>query len=309
MALILGDDDERVMEAALSFIDEFEHSAETDGKGASTRWPITEEKAKKRAEINARKRLLRKAGVYGDPNRARNAQTREIAFLREQLEKLTLDLQVLQHQQSQCSGVIVATNASSSQIPSMWQKLAQRQRLRREEAEANNLRLRLSLERHRKIADDLCNLARKRALQLANEYEWIMDIGHFSHPNHHIVRALNFSAGSSEFLELFQHLAAAYQDMDTIFEGNGLASMGISLDDVHMRESTKDKYRYLEFFSNNVLPFELHATTEATWDYFRGVEKHLGYGNLYEKAAKDLDEPYTIIEDFTKELDQAQAPG
>ncbi|KAG3095040.1 hypothetical protein PC122_g5503 [Phytophthora cactorum] len=33
-----------------------------------------------------------------------------------------------------------------------------------------------------------------------------------------------------------------------------------------------------------------------------GIDKHLGYGNLYSKAAKDLDEPFTVVEDLTKEL-------
>ncbi|KAG3095037.1 hypothetical protein PC122_g5500 [Phytophthora cactorum] len=34
-----------------------------------------------------------------------------------------------------------------------------------------------------------------------------------------------------------------------------------------------------------------------------GMEKHImGNGGLYQKTAKDLDQPYTIIEDFTKEL-------
>uniref|UniRef100_H3HCD5 Uncharacterized protein n=1 Tax=Phytophthora ramorum TaxID=164328 RepID=H3HCD5_PHYRM len=67
---------------------------------------------------------------------------------------------------------------------------------------------------------------------------------------------------------------------------NGLAAMAISPTEVHMREGVNGKYRCLEFFSYKILPFELNATTEATWAYFKGVEKHLGYGNLYNKAAK-----------------------
>ncbi|KAH7481971.1 uncharacterized protein KRP23_5147 [Phytophthora ramorum] len=48
------------------------------------------------------------------------------------------------------------------------------------------------------------------------------------------------------------------------------------------------------------MPFGLHATAEATWNYFKGSEKHRG--NLYAKAAQSLDTPYTIIEHFSKEL-------
>ncbi|KAG3015077.1 hypothetical protein PC120_g12366 [Phytophthora cactorum] len=53
---------------------------------------------------------------------------------------------------------------------------------------------------------------------------------------------------------------------------------------------------------NVVLPFDVFSTAEATWKHFKGVEKHLANGSLYEKAEKGLDEPYTIIADFKKEL-------
>ncbi|KAE9098453.1 hypothetical protein PF010_g15556 [Phytophthora fragariae] len=46
--------------------------------------PISEVvKARRRAADNARKRELRKAGIYSDPNRARNERKLEIAYLRE----------------------------------------------------------------------------------------------------------------------------------------------------------------------------------------------------------------------------------
>ncbi|KAL4096201.1 hypothetical protein PRIC1_009563 [Phytophthora ramorum] len=38
-----------------------------------------------------------------------------------------------------------------------------------------------------------------------------------------------------------------------------------------------------------------------------GVEKHLVNGSLYEKSEKDLDEPYTIIADFKKEVYSASS--
>lgn len=112
----------------------------------------SDEKVRRRAEINERKKLLRKAGIYGDPNRARNAQTREIALLREQFEKLQLDLQSQRsqaaekqkHGMQQCANSLAVTPP----IPSMWQKLASRQRQRREEAEETNVRLKLALEQH-----------------------------------------------------------------------------------------------------------------------------------------------------------------
>ncbi|KAE9334425.1 hypothetical protein PF008_g13967 [Phytophthora fragariae] len=76
--------------------------------------------------------------------------------------------------------------------------------------------------------------------------------------------------------------------------------MVITPSDVHIREG--DEGKYLEAFSNKVLPFKLSDTSEAAWNHFKGVEKHLGNGSIYEKAAKDLGEAYTVIEAFTKEM-------
>eukprot|EP00644_Phytophthora_capsici_P010275 jgi/Phyca11/509898/fgenesh2_kg.PHYCAscaffold_51_\ len=76
--------------------------------------------------------------------------------------------------------------------------------------------------------------------------------------------------------------------------------MEIPTNDVHIREGVDGKY--LEFFANKIVPFRLRETAEAAWDHFKGVEKHCGNGGLYEKAAKNLDQPFTILEDFTKEL-------
>jgi hypothetical protein len=49
---------------------------------------------------------------------------------------------------------------------SLWQEQATRQRRRREQAECDNVRLRLAVERQRKVADSLGVLVRKRTRQL-----------------------------------------------------------------------------------------------------------------------------------------------
>ncbi|KAF1790936.1 hypothetical protein GQ600_13430 [Phytophthora cactorum] len=103
----------------------------------------TAEKRRLRAE---KKRMLRKAGIYSDPNRARNEQTREIAFLREQMEKLQLDLQVLR--KTKKNGLIELH--PTTQRASLWQEQARRQRRRREQSECDNVRLRLAVERQKK---------------------------------------------------------------------------------------------------------------------------------------------------------------
>ncbi|ETO68839.1 hypothetical protein F444_14424 [Phytophthora nicotianae P1976] len=312
MAFLLEDDDGQTFEAALSFIDDFERQDDTPLDAPSKSYNVqptrpqkrvlsSEEKMRRRAEINERKRLLRKAGVYGDPNRARSARTMEITFLREQFQKLQLDLQTLRHQRRQAAGNQRRETHQSivPLIPSIWQKLANRQRQRLEEAEENNVRLKVALEHHQTLANALCSLLKSRANQLANDYSSFADMRFVKH---HVVQALEFSKDNSEFHPLLHQLDTAYQVMDSIFASNGLSHMDATSGEVHIREWIKGNHRYLEFFSNNILPFESNAAKEATWAYFKGIEKHLGYGNLYDKAAKGLDDSFTVVEDLTKEL-------
>ncbi|KAH7481979.1 uncharacterized protein KRP23_5155 [Phytophthora ramorum] len=117
---------------------------------------------------------------------------------------------------------------------------------------------------------------------------------------HHDVNLLDVNGDMEDFRVLFRHLENAYQAVDTLFTANGLAAMSLPPGDVHMRENVDG--RYLECCSHKLLPFAMRMAAEATWEHFKGVEKHFGNGSLYEKTAKDLDDPYTIIENFTKEL-------
>ncbi|KAE9037303.1 hypothetical protein PR003_g6403 [Phytophthora rubi] len=317
MTTSFQEDDEGVFEAALSFVNEFDFNTGTAISSPSQlsvqrrqEFPPTlntesaiddaaeplskEEKRRRRAE---KKRLLRKAGVYSDPNRARNEQTREIAFLREQMEKLQLDLQALQARKQQ-SGVkaLVAVNTETHRS-SLWREQATRQRRRREQAECDNVRLKLAVERQRKVADSLGVLIQKRTRQLNNECASLINQCCVDHP---AIAVLDFCGDVRDFRGLFCLLDEAYRDMDTTFAANGLATMSIPIGDVHMREDVDGKY--LEFFTYKDLPFGLQDTAQVSWDYFKGAEKHMAYGNLYEKAAKNLDEPYTVIEEFRKEV-------
>lgn len=102
--------------------------------------------------------------------------------------------------------------------------------------------------------------------------------------NHPTIDVLDFCGDVKDFRGLFYRLDEAYRDMDAIFSANGLADTLVPIGDVHMREGVDGKY--LEFFTNKDLPFGLRVTAQASWDYFKGAEKHMAYGNLYEKAAK-----------------------
>ncbi|GMF17919.1 unnamed protein product [Phytophthora lilii] len=250
----------------------------------------SEDEATKRRKVNERKKLLRKTGVYGDPNRARNARRLEIAYLKDQLAKLQADLQTLQDLKSCASGRSEKRNVSSAlstlQIPSMWQSIADSQRRRREGSELENVRLKLIVERQQKVADNLRDLLRKRANQLVRHRRSSLScptkLQRKRRP--HIVHVLDFRGDITDFEALFRLNEAAYREVDAIFTDNGLADMVVSPSDVHIREGVGGNY--LELFANKVLPFKLSDATEAAWDHFKGIKKHASNGSIYEKAAK-----------------------
>ncbi|KAG7391202.1 hypothetical protein PHYPSEUDO_005563 [Phytophthora pseudosyringae] len=278
-------------------------SGQSNSNGTAAR-PVSEAiKARRRAADNARKRMLRKAGVYGDPNRARNGRKLEIAYLREKVGHLENELRTLQEQpgymnseRHESGGRACAdTSFTEMQVSSIWEGFAARQRNRREEVERENVRLKLVLEGQIKVAKSLESLLLKRAQQQVAECSSsIRKPGDICPPG----RTLDFRADAADFQELLEYLDATYREVDAVLAANGLAAMEMTQQDLHMREGVNGMY--LEVFSNKVMPFGLHATAEATWNYFKGSEKHRG--NLYAKAAQNLDTPDTIIEHFSKEL-------
>ncbi|ETK80168.1 hypothetical protein L915_14087 [Phytophthora nicotianae] len=114
----------------------------------------------RREVVNAEEKILRKAGVYRDPNRARNDSRKEIAYLRQQMDKLQIDLKMI----------------------------AEKQRQRREEAERENARLKLIAERQQKAADSLNSLLKKRENQSMNDCASFMDVS----PRQRIVHVVDF---------------------------------------------------------------------------------------------------------------------
>ncbi|KAG3205288.1 hypothetical protein PC128_g1494 [Phytophthora cactorum] len=138
----------------------------------------------------------------------------------------------------------------------------------------------------------------RRATQLTNECSSLMTLARSKH--HHVVDVLPLRGDIGDFEGLFQRLEDSYRMLDDVFMANGLAGMTTSPVDVHVREGVYDTY--FELSSYKVLPFDVRTTSEAAWNHFKGVEKHLGNGSLYEKAEKGLDDPYTLIADLKKEL-------
>lgn len=104
-----------------------------------------------------------------NPNRVRNELRFELTYLREKVSQLEQELSSLQLQprvkllsNGQAGEVSSLQVSSSPHVLSAWKGVAGRQRQRREDAERENARLRLIVERQRKVAIDLSELLRKR---------------------------------------------------------------------------------------------------------------------------------------------------
>eukprot|EP00644_Phytophthora_capsici_P005813 jgi/Phyca11/503010/fgenesh2_kg.PHYCAscaffold_2_\ len=304
------------MEAALSFVDEFAGDASNPPR-TSRQPPVSEEDLERREKLNERKKMLRAAGVYGNSNHVRNNRRIEIAYLKDQLEKLQLDLEILKKQKGNdpvkrtkvkpttrqtaaprpTAEAIVAMNAPT--MTTVWENIADSQRRRRKKAECENIRLKMVIEHQQKVADNLRSLLQKRASQLGAECSFFTEAGYSNH------QVLDLRGDLGEFQGLFRHLDNAYQEVDAVFAANGLNDMVVTRSDVQVRDGAGGKY--VELFFNKVLPFKLQDATEATWEHFRGSDKHMGNGSVYEKTAKDVNVPYTILEDFTKEMQSNSA--
>eukprot|EP00644_Phytophthora_capsici_P005803 jgi/Phyca11/4533/fgenesh1_pm.PHYCAscaffold_2_\ len=286
MAFLEDDDAVRAFEAALSFVEQYS----IDTSVFTTK---TVARCKKKTTTGPKKPVTR-----GDPNRARNERKIELAYLREKVSQLELELRALQlHPRTQTRAIrqdgekrqketVKDPNSTMSvydpvQVPTVWKEVATRQRRRREKAERENVRLKLILENQIKMAKGLESLLQKRAKQQ------VVDCSSLSRTKK----------------------SKAYREVDAVFASNGLATMENTHRDARMREGAD--YMYLDIFANKVMPFGMRATAQAVWDHFKGAEKHRG--NMYEgKVAKHLatpDTPDTIIEDFAKEFfaDSARA--
>ncbi|KAG2862510.1 hypothetical protein PC119_g4790 [Phytophthora cactorum] len=303
MSFLLDDTDQSVMEAALSLVDEFAGdvvgaqdpitvSAPQASQEDCVQALVSKAQMAPREHINERKKMLRAAGVYGNSNH--------------------IDLEELKKQQgrdkTRARSRAAPSRAPAAQLPTaealaamngptmttVWENIADSQRRRRKKAECENIRLKMVIEHQQKVADNLRSLIQKRASQLGAECSFFADV---DYTNHHV---LDLRGDVGEFQSLFRNLDNAYQEMDAVFALNGLNSMVVTRSDVQVRDGPGGKC--VELFFNKVLPFKLQDAREAAWEHFRGSEKHMGNGSVYEKTAEDANAPYTILEDFTKEM-------
>ncbi|EEY65625.1 M96 mating-specific protein family [Phytophthora infestans T30-4] len=220
----------------------------------------------------------KKPVTRGDPNRARNERKIELAYLREKVAQLELELRALKlHPRTQTRAIrheggkqrkettkkeaeshSTMSVYDSVQAPTVWKEVACRQRRRREKAERENVRLKLILENQIRMARGLESLLQKRARQQVVE---CASLSQTKKSKYSQGRTLDFRADVNDFTDLLAHLDRAYREVDAVFAANGLANMETTHRDARMREGAD--CMYLDIFANKVVPFGMRATAQA----------------------------------------------
>ncbi|KAF1779691.1 hypothetical protein GQ600_12212 [Phytophthora cactorum] len=124
-------------------------------------------------------------------------------------------------------------------------------------------------------------------------------------------RVLDYHGDLAEFQELFPILEDTYHGLDTVLRK--LASRPW-ISPLRTCTSAKELEANTSNSSRKSSPFGLSDTTEAAWDHFKGIDKIVATASCTRRqrwstvahvaadAVQNLDQPFTIIEDFTKEV-------
>lgn len=83
---------------------------------------------------------------------------------------------------------------------------------------------------------------------------------------------------------LLADLDRSVQEVDAVFQANGLSNMEGSFQDATVRNS--DEGLCLEMFASKVMPFDIHATSDAVWLHLAGLQERIPFRTYYERQPK-----------------------
>ncbi|KAJ8557031.1 hypothetical protein ON010_g8933 [Phytophthora cinnamomi] len=230
--------------------------------------------------------------------RARNDRFDEVEFLRNKVQQMEDELRALrlQHLDNMVpvpvSSAPATTLAFSSQAfgfpvsspeapvaPPIWD-LAARQQRWRERAVRENTRLRM-------VLDTQASLARSMEAELGKRIREQLT-GRIRYPGDFVGMAVqergpDFALETETAESLRRGLDTAFDELDAVFDANGLNRLETLSTDARIREGAGGMY--LDIFANKLLPFDFETAATATWNHYRGVERRRG--NLYQNLTQD----------------------
>lgn len=87
------------------------------------------------------------------------------------------------------------------------------------------------------------------------------------------------------FEMLLAGLAQSYEEVDAIFEANGLSKTEDTFQDAMVHNKKHDGIS-LELFANKTMPFDIHATSNAVWLHVAGLQERIPSRWYYERQPK-----------------------
>ncbi|ETI41924.1 hypothetical protein F441_12836 [Phytophthora nicotianae CJ01A1] len=236
--------------------------------------------------------------------RARNDRYDELEFMRNKVHQMEEELRTLRLQHLDylvplpVSSPPAATLAFSSQMfgfpvpsptaPPTWDIAARQQRWR-ERAACENNRLRMVLDTQASLARRLESQMGKRIRdQLTSQ---ALPFSNFSGKTA-LDRGPSFELETETVESLRIGLNTALEELDSVFDTNGLDRVEPPSTDARIREDVSGMY--LDIFATKLLPFDFETTATATWNHYRGVERRRG--NLNQNLTL-ADESDTVMEE------------
>uniref|UniRef100_H3GX72 Uncharacterized protein n=1 Tax=Phytophthora ramorum TaxID=164328 RepID=H3GX72_PHYRM len=149
----------------------------------------------------------------------------------------------------------------------VWTEIAARQYQERRRVELENIRLKLILEGQIKMAKSLEKMLTKRTSL-----------------RHRKPTSTEEEDEAAIFARLEKELESALNEVDVVFEANGLARMEKTYADAQVRH--ENGTTVMEIFANKVVPFSVEATGHAVWEHFVHSMDHIPSRFVYQKQLK-----------------------
>ncbi|KAE9038426.1 hypothetical protein PR002_g6033 [Phytophthora rubi] len=237
--------------------------------------------------------------------RARNDRFDELEFLRCKVQQMEEELRTLrlQHLDTMVpvptSSAPTTTLAFSSQAfgfpvsppevpgaPPIWD-LAARQQRWRDMAGRESTQLRM-------VLDTQASLARSMETELGKRIrQQLTGPGDFSGISE-LERGPDFALETETAESLRGGLDTAFDELDAVFNANGLGRLETPSTDARIREGASGIY--LDIFANKFLPFDFETAAAATWNHYRGVERRRVNINQNLTEVEEAD-PDTVVEE------------
>lgn len=238
-----------------------------------------------------------------DPNKARRAMNREIQELRASAKVLTERLEAVRAVVADRDGKPIpgtcALGQNGSEEEKVWFELNQSQLAQRLEAAAENTRLKRAIEEATRIVHSFQEAATKSSRALVRaaclfkhaRFRWLRlvrcdqsqrGVG-ASLPSKVHVLLLDSEEDTKMFEMMVKEVDASYDEAPEAFRVNNLV---YTSDEprfgVQMHEGNRG--RFMDMFSETVLPFALEDTSRVVWEFYSGPAKHRG--QVYFKTTK-----------------------